>query len=146
MTKPKMVKGPRFWKFAAAAWALVIFGLSSIPGAAFPASKLFSNDKLLHAGVYAVLGALCWMALPHRWSKKKSALVVIAGAMVTLYGFTDEFHQLFVPGRSSDLRDVLADCVGGFAGAAMMSLMPFGRAIGSAAAAVEPVAKSERLS
>jgi VanZ family protein len=86
------------------------------------------------------------MALPHRWSQKKSLLVVIVGAMVTLYGFTDEFHQLFVPGRSADLRDVLADCVGGFAGAAMMSFMPFVRATGSAAGAVEQAVKSERLS
>jgi VanZ family protein len=111
-----MDKSPRFWRFVIA-WALVIFVLSSIPGAAFPASKLFSYDKLLHAGVYAVLGALCFMAIPRRWSQKTSMLVVIAGTMATLYGFTDEFHQIFVPGRSSDLRDVLADCVGGFAGA-----------------------------
>jgi VanZ family protein len=145
MTKPKMAKAPRFWKLAAA-WALVIFVLSSIPGTAFPASKLFSYDKLLHAGVYAVLGAFCFMAVPRWWSQKTSVLVVIAGAMATLYGFTDEFHQLFVPGRSSDLRDVLADCVGGFAGAAMMSFMPFVRATGSAAGAVEPAVKSERLS
>ena len=145
MTKPMMTKAPRFWKLAAA-WALVIFVLSSIPGASFPASKLLSYDKLLHAGVYAVLGAFCLMAIPRWWSQKTSVLVVVAGTMATLYGFTDEFHQLFVPGRSADLRDVLADCVGGFAGATMMSLMPFARTNGSMAGSVEPAVKSERLS
>jgi hypothetical protein len=117
-----MEKSPRFWKFACA-WALLIFVLSSIPGAAFPASKLFSYDKLLHAGVYAVLGAFCFMAIPRRWSQKTSVLVVISGALTTLYGFTDEFHQIFVPGRSSDLRDVLADCLGGFVGALGASVL-----------------------
>ncbi len=101
----------------AVAWALLIFILSSIPGGAFPASKLFSYDKLLHAGVYAVLGAFTFLALPRRLSPRASVLVLVAGAITTFYGFTDEFHQLFVPGRSADLRDVLADCVGGLVGA-----------------------------
>jgi VanZ family protein len=130
-----MDKAPRFWKLAAA-WALLIFALSSIPGAAFPALPLiFSYDKLLHAGVYAVFGAFCFMAVPRRWSKKTSVLVLIAGAMATAYGFTDEFHQLFVPGRSSDLRDVLADCVGGFAGALCASV--FERAVAGKPRGVE---------
>jgi VanZ family protein len=111
-----MGKGAWFWKLALG-WALVIFGLSSIPGAAFPPSQLFSYDKLLHAGVYAVLGALCFLALSRSGSAKTGALVAIAGVMTTLYGCTDEIHQLFVAGRSADLRDVLADAVGGFAGA-----------------------------
>src|SRR5690349_1643138 len=111
-----MDRAGRFAKLAVG-WALVIFVLSSIPGAAFPHSKLFSYDKLLHAGVYAVLGAFTFMALPRSWSLRTSVLVLAAGAITTLYGFSDEFHQIFVPGRSADLRDVLADCVGGFLGA-----------------------------
>lgn len=117
MPKPKhMGKGASSWKLAVG-WAIVIFVLSSIPGAAFPPSKLFSYDKLLHAGVYAVLGALCFLALPRSASSKTGVLVVLAGVLTTLYGCTDEIHQLFVAGRSADLRDVLADAVGGFAGA-----------------------------
>jgi hypothetical protein len=117
-----MDSAARFAKFAAA-WALLIFALSSIPGAAFPASKLFSYDKLLHAGVYAVLGAFTFMALPRRWGMRTSVLVLVAGAITTLYGFSDEFHQMFVPGRSADLRDVLADCVGGLVGAGAASVL-----------------------
>jgi VanZ family protein len=122
MPKPfNMGKGAWFWKLAAG-WALVIFALSSIPGAAFPASKLLSYDKLVHAGVYAVLGALCFLALALNRGTKTGLLVAIAGVMATLYGCTDELHQLFVPGRSSDLRDVLADAIGGFAGAGVASM------------------------
>ena len=103
MPKQKMDRAAQFAKLAAA-WALLIFVLSSIPGAAFPPSKLLSYDKLIHAGVYSILGAFTFLALPRTWSPKASVLVLIAGAITTLYGMTDEFHQLFVPGRSADLR------------------------------------------
>jgi VanZ family protein len=132
MPKTKTNMAARFWKLAAA-WALLIFVLSSIPGAAFPPSKLFSYDKLAHATVYGVLGAFCFLALPRTWSKRASVLVLISGAMTTMYGFTDEFHQLFVPGRSADLRDVLADGVGGFVGALAAAVLLATRA-GSAVA------------
>lgn len=29
------------------------------------------------------------------------------------YGLVDEFHQKFIPGRTSDINDVIADTVGG---------------------------------
>jgi VanZ family protein len=37
-----------------------------------------------------------------------------------LYGVSDEFHQYFVPGRSVEALDVLADALGGLLGAWMM--------------------------
>jgi VanZ family protein len=127
MPKSKTDRAARFRIFAAM-WALLIFGLSSIPGAAFPPSKLLSQDKLLHVAVYAVLGALLFLALNRKWSHKTSVLVLIAGAAATLYGFTDEFHQMFVPGRAADLRDVLADGIGGFVGALVASTVVAARA------------------
>ena len=136
MPRPKTDRVARF-RISAALWALLIFVLSSIPGAAFPPSRVLSQDKLLHAAVYAVLGALIFVALPRRWSHKTSVLVLIAGATATLYGFTDEFHQMFVPGRSSDLRDVLADGVGGFVGALVASTVVGARAGSGPAADVE---------
>ena len=118
-----MNRGAWFWRLAVA-WALLIFGLSSIPGAAFPASKLFSYDKLAHAGVYAVLGAFCFLALRVRnGTKGTGVLIAMAGVLTTVYGCTDEIHQLFVAGRSADPRDVLADAVGGFTGAFVASLL-----------------------
>jgi len=35
--------------------------------------------------------------------------LLIAGA---LYGITDEWHQMYVPGRTPDLADWIADVVG----------------------------------
>jgi VanZ family protein len=140
-----MDRAARFAKLAAA-WALLIFVLSSIPGGSFPASKLFSYDKLLHAGVYAVLGGFTFLALPRGWSSRASVLVVIAGAMTTMYGLTDEFHQLFVPGRSADLRDVLADCGGGFAGALVAALLSAAKGGRVANKVNGPTAKSNNAS
>ncbi|MET0593616.1 MAG: VanZ family protein [Polyangiaceae bacterium] len=118
-----MNRGAWFWKLAVA-WALVIFGLSSIPGASFPASKIFSYDKLAHAGVYAVLGAFCFLALRTRnASKGTGVLIAMSGVAATIYGCTDEIHQLFVAGRSADPRDVMADAVGGFTGAFVASML-----------------------
>jgi VanZ family protein len=139
MANPMMDRAVRFRLFVAL-WALLIFILSSIPGAAFPAYKVLTFDKLIHVAVYAVLGALCFMALPRKWSQKTSVLVLIAGTIATAYGLTDEFHQTFVPGRFSDARDVLADGIGGFTGALLASTVVTARA-GPAPSAQGPSAK-----
>ena len=40
---------------------------------------------------------------------------VLAWAITTAYGATDEWHQSFTPGRSPELRDVRNDAAGAFA-------------------------------
>ena len=93
-------------------WAIAIFCASSIPSSAMPSSIIFSQDKLLHMGVYAVLGFLVYRG-GRRGSMRgwRSAALVTFGLCV-LYGASDEFHQHFVPGRSMDIFDLLADAIG----------------------------------
>ena len=43
------------------------------------------------------------------------------------YGLSDEFHQLFVPGRSAELYDALADTIGGFLGASIAAKLPLAK-------------------
>jgi VanZ family protein len=43
--------------------------------------------------------------------------VLLAIVLAIAYGVSDEFHQRFVPGRSSDVYDVLADAEGAAAAA-----------------------------
>ena len=38
---------------------------------------------------------------------------------VVFYGMTDEFHQMFVPGRTSSIDDLFADTIGAFIGAGL---------------------------
>ena len=39
-------------------------------------------------------------------------------AIASLYGVTDEYHQLFVPGREFDVLDLVADTIGSIVGTA----------------------------
>jgi len=79
-----------------------------------------STDKLVHGSVF---GVLCWLthvALFHQSNaaiRKYSLLMAIC--FTTLFGFSDEFHQMFTPGRSSDPLDLLADTFGGIIYAAV---------------------------
>jgi VanZ family protein len=49
------------------------------------------------------------------------ALAIVA-VVASLYGVTDELHQAFVPNRSCDLRDWVADTLGGALGASAVAL------------------------
>jgi len=71
------------------------------------------SDKSGHTIGYALLGALLLRALAGgRLSGVTWGRAVAAVVLATLYGVSDEFHQAFVPGRSADRFDVLADGIG----------------------------------
>ncbi len=77
------------------------------------------SDKLLHIGGYAILGALLVRALSDGFRRPlTAALAVLAVALTTGYGVSDEIHQSFVPPREMDALDVVADAVGGTLAAA----------------------------
>jgi VanZ family protein len=70
-------------------------------------------DKFLHALEYGILSYLLIRALRQTQTRLvKGALIMTAVALATLYAATDEFHQIFVPGRSPDIFDLLADFTG----------------------------------
>lgn len=94
------------------AWAVLLFFLSSIPSASLPKLALEAKDLILHFGAYAVFGVLLSHAVIQRLDRLSSGsglLVIIIG---TLYGISDELHQIFVPGRQCAFSDFLADCAG----------------------------------
>ncbi len=111
----------------AIAWAGVLFWESSRANPfPFLPEGLLSHDKLLHAGAYAVLGALVAAALRARGSGAARA-VALAVVVAAAYGATDEWHQAYVPGRDADPLDWTADAVGAIAGAAAAVLALRGR-------------------
>lgn len=77
-----------------------------------PVPKLFSSqDKILHAGAYFIMGTLAWRSFEHLLTKP----IILALCSVTfcsLYGISDEWHQSFVVGRFSDIADWIADTSG----------------------------------
>jgi hypothetical protein len=102
--------------------AVVMMGLIFLASST-PASRLpyFGTIDLLvkkggHAIGYALLGLAYFYALPGRLSIPYRA--VMALLMAILFSLSDEFHQSFVEGRTSTLRDVLIDT-----GGAMLALL-----------------------
>jgi VanZ family protein len=114
--------------FGALGWAALIFGLSSIPGTDIPSVPIPSADKLVHLGMYGVLGFL-WFRCARAWATPAAASSprrarsrstwVWTVVAVLAYGVSDELHQAFVPLRSPDILDVLADLGGGALGAGL---------------------------
>jgi VanZ family protein len=85
-------------------------------GVSAPADLLtFLVRKAAHISAYFVLGILLFNLLKeYGLGVKKMIFISIAIAM--LYACTDEVHQVFVSGRSGEVRDVLIDTAGAAVG------------------------------
>lgn len=97
-----------------------IFAVSSIPDLGpLPGGV---SDKSAHAVAYAGLGMVVLAALA-RWrlDEVTPRRAVLAIVISTLYGMSDEWHQSFVPGRSPEWGDVLADGIGAMLGVGLVS-------------------------
>ena len=67
-------------------------------------------DKVVHAAMYALLcGA--WVFALRPW-RQQWHLAAWAWTLTAAYGALDEVHQSFVPGRTADPLDALADAAG----------------------------------
>lgn len=113
------------------AWMLVIFLLSSEPaGVSSGRSDLvvsaisgslhlalsqevmtFLVRKSAHIVAYFVLGILIFNIVKDFRLNRAKLAIAISTAVAFLYAVSDEFHQLFVQGRSCELRDVMIDTV-----------------------------------
>jgi VanZ family protein len=114
--------GQLLWYWAPVAlYAGTIFYLSSQshPEEQLPSFLLKDvSDKLLHAVEYGIMAMLCYRAF--RWAAGPAVArqaVVLAIVTASVYGITDEVHQLFVPFRESSWQDWLADTIGATIGA-----------------------------
>lgn len=91
----------------------IIITLTSIPGDDLPEFGFRFMDKLLHFGVYAILGFFLarGMALSRHSLIYTNASLVAIGSGVLFAAF-DELHQGLIPGRYPDITDWLADVAG----------------------------------
>jgi VanZ family protein len=73
--------------------------------------------KLAHLTEYGILGLLLYSSLGWEpqisWNFRRMVLTLV---IVAAYSLTDEFHQLFVPGRGASLVDCGIDIAGGGVG------------------------------
>ena len=104
-----------YW-FPIILYCLLIFFQSAKPSPESLPDILYL-DKLLHFSAYALLGALFLRAFRTLPIKKNPMLILSLSMLLsTLYGFSDELHQYFVPARQADVMDALADMLGSAAG------------------------------
>ena len=102
--------------FPVIGFAALIFHLSSIPGKNIP--QLFPHqDTLFHIIEYALFAMLITRALKV-CCPKISFIRIFSWVFFLSFSFalSDEFHQVFVPGRSPSLYDIVSDSIGIFIG------------------------------
>jgi VanZ family protein len=88
-----------------------IFGTSSLSNVPSPPAGL--TDKHVHLLLYAGLTAVTLRALAHgSWRRLTLGASAGAALIATAYGVLDECHQLFVPGRSFEVLDMVANGIG----------------------------------
>lgn len=95
-------------------WVILIYLLSAIPNIHLTFKAPPGVDKIVHAILYFVLCWLVWRAFHYQSTLPMVRNSAFLGAFIfcVAYGFLDEYHQTFVPGRSSDFYDVIADTGG----------------------------------
>ena len=71
--------------------------------------------KTAHFGIYLILGILV-INLLIEYDINIKYLILISLVICLLYSISDEVHQLFIGGRSGEVRDVLIDSTGSLAG------------------------------
>jgi VanZ family protein len=104
----------------AALYMALIWTISSLSLTDVSVSRVPLGDKGVHFVEYGVLAFLLAHAALRTWPRhhplRTASLAVFLAA---LWGFVDEIHQGFVPGRSSEALDLVADTAGAAVGAAL---------------------------
>lgn len=102
----------------ASRWLAVLFAVAVVTGSSLPGSSLpdlgsHQIDKVLHFLQYAILGYLVtrgWGPCRHDKPDRLGTWLLV----VLMVGFAalDEFHQNWIPGRSVEFWDWVADATG----------------------------------
>jgi VanZ family protein len=102
---------------------LILFAATTLPGKDVP--NLGVSDKLEHSVAYMVLSIL--LCFTYTFQNKVKLLFsrpfLMTILTITLYGALDELHQKFIPGRSCDIKDLMADVTGATVGLIVVFLI-----------------------
>ncbi|SOC38481.1 VanZ family protein [Ureibacillus acetophenoni] len=71
--------------------------------------------KYAHFFLYLVLGLVVIFSL-NKTGMRGTKAVLLSIAICVVFAITDEWHQLFVPGRGAQISDVLIDSCGAIVG------------------------------
>ena len=101
-------------------WAVLIMAVSSIPNLSTPGLGFSMMDKIVHFAEYFILGLFAAKAVS-AFVNKPLRVFWISSAMASGYGILDEFHQLLIPGRTTEGLDMVADILGSILAAALFA-------------------------
>jgi VanZ family protein len=95
---------------------LILFTATSLPLNQLPSIGL--SDKINHFAAFFILSVLLYLTLKFQ---RKNRFLFEKAFMLTLiicliYGAIDEIHQMWIPGRYTELLDWVADGLGSIAG------------------------------
>jgi VanZ family protein len=103
--------------FAALAFYWIILLLAtSLPTESLP--DLGGGDKIKHFSAYMILSVLLTLSLlvQERSRFLSKYAFIISVVIASVYGFFDEIHQMYIPGRSCEFLDWVADVGGAITG------------------------------
>jgi VanZ family protein len=80
-------------------------------------------DWSSHGAVYCVLAILICRALAGGFRPLAARRTALAAALATLYGVTDEWHQMYVPQRVAEVADLLKDLGGALLGVVIFNVL-----------------------
>jgi VanZ family protein len=104
-------------------WLILCTILFTLPASAFPSEKWYTKiplfDKWVHIGLISILSFLfCWGIYKRKENVEKNRRnFILTGIICLAYGIMIEFIQRnFIPNRSFDMGDIIADGVGALLG------------------------------
>ena len=115
-------------KYLLAAWLLTIISVSSVPS--IPTLKIHTAkseirlDYLIHFCEYGILAGMAYLTFvksEFRMSYKKFILITV---ILILFAVLDEYHQILIPGRAFNLKDIYSN-IGGILGALVFCVVIF---------------------
>jgi VanZ family protein len=105
----------RFFKYhlPVILYAALILVVSSVPNLKTPLVRMPGGDKAVHFLEYGILALLTFRSVRH-WRAGMTLRQTAFSAMVlvAIFPVIDEFLQSFIPGRSPEIYDLVADICG----------------------------------
>ena len=82
----------------------------------------FIVRKSAHIILFCFLSVLCFIVI-YEIKKNVKIATVVSFSITFIYACIDEIHQLFIPGRGSQIKDVLIDSIGAIMGLIVINLI-----------------------
>lgn len=119
----KIFNVPHRSLFAFITWMIICTILLTLPGSSFPNKGWMGNlqlDKWVHIFLFSIMAfLLCWaiFKINKKSARQNRQYFIVAGLICIGYGIAMEYVQkYYVPNRSFDNGDIIADAVGAVAG------------------------------